>query len=213
MELSNILITGGCGFVGSAIARAIAEKYPRCAITVIDIAPPGSVHKIPPQAEFVKVDVTSVVEVEKAIQRARPTTVIHTAGIVPVLAERFGRRMQSAVWKLNVDGTRIILEVSKRLGVKAFVFTSSCCVTVDDMRLSYRNIDEDWPTSQTSLIYGESKVGMTSLLNFGGARNFVYYQADEFVNIVGSCRKTGARGVLCRNGYLFSPTFSAHRAR
>lgn len=178
MELNNILITGGCGFVGSAIARAIAEKYPRCAITVIDIAPPGPVHKVPSQAEFVKVDVTSAVEVEKVIQRARPTTVIHTAGIVPVLAERFGRRMQSAVWKLNVDGTRIMLEVSKRLGVKAFVFTSSCCVTIDDMRLSYRNIGEDWPTSQTSLIYGESKVRMTKIKEFEISS---YYRADAFV--------------------------------
>lgn len=165
MELDNVLITGGCGFVGSAIARAIAEKYAKCAITVIDITPPGPVHKVPSQANFVKADVTSTAEVEKAVQQARPTTVIHTAGIVPVLAERFKRRMQSVVWKLNVDGTRIMLDVSKRLGVKAFVFTSSCCVTIDDMRLQYRNIGEDWPTSQTSLIYGESKVGMESLLN------------------------------------------------
>ncbi|CRG90042.1 C-3 sterol dehydrogenase, putative [Talaromyces islandicus] len=164
MELNNILITGGCGFVGSAIARAIAEKYPRCAITIIDIAPPGSIHEVPSQAEFIKVDVTSAVEVEKAIQKVRPTTVIHTAGIVPVLAERFGRRMQSVVWKLNVDGTRIMLDVSKRLGVKAFVFTSSCCVTIDDMRLPYRNISEDWPTSQTSLIYGESKAAAERLV-------------------------------------------------
>ena len=72
--------------------------------------------------------------------------------------------MQSAVWKLNVEGTRIMLDVSKRLGVKAFVFTSSCCVLIDDMRLPYRNVTEEWPTSQNSLIYGESKVCVSKFM-------------------------------------------------
>jgi sterol-4alpha-carboxylate 3-dehydrogenase (decarboxylating) len=163
--LPDVLITGGCGFVGSAIARAIAEKYAECRITVMDINPPGTIHQVPEQANFLKVDVTSADEVEQAMRQTRPTIVIHTAGIVPVLAERFGRRMQSVVWNLNIDGTRIMLDVSKRLGVRAFIFTSSCCVTIDDMRLSYRNINEDWPTSQNSLIYGESKVNIIHTLS------------------------------------------------
>lgn len=100
------------------------------------------------------------------MRQIRPTIVIHTAGIVPVLAERFGRRMQSMVWKLNVEGTRIMLDVSKRLGVKAFVFTSSCCVLIDDMRLPYRNVTEEWPTSQNSLIYGESKVCISFFISY-----------------------------------------------
>ena len=88
------------------------------------------------------------------------------------------------VWKLNVDGTRIMLGVSKRLGVKAFVFTSSCCVTIDDMRLPYRNIGEDWPTSRTSLIYGESKVGITSLQDWKSLTFFVFcYHADEILSL------------------------------
>lgn len=158
MALSNVIITGGCGFVGAAIARAVAEKYPKCRIIVIDINSPGSIHEVPSHAEYVKVDVTSETQLEAVLQRIRPTVVIHTAGIVPALAERFGRRAQKTVWKINVEGTRNMLEASKKVGVKAFVFTSSCCVLIDDMRLPYNNVNEDWPTSQNSLIYGESKV-------------------------------------------------------
>jgi sterol-4alpha-carboxylate 3-dehydrogenase (decarboxylating) len=167
MTLLDVLITGGCGFVGTAIARAITEKHPECRITIIDINAPGPNHQVPSQANFIKVDITSTTQVEEAMRQIRPIIVIHTAGIVPVLAERFGRRMQSTVWKLNVEGTRIMLEVSKRLGVNAFVFTSSCCVLIDDMRLPYRNVTEEWPTSQNSLIYGESKACILCFMRYG----------------------------------------------
>ena len=163
MKFPDVLITGGCGFVGAAIARAFAEKHSECRITVIDINAPGPIHQVPAQANFIKVDITSAAQVEEALRQVRPAIVVHTAGIVPVLAERFARRVQSMVWKLNVEGTRTMLEVSKRMGVKAFVFTSSCCVLIDDMRLPYRNVTEEWPTSQNSLIYGESKVCISCL--------------------------------------------------
>jgi sterol-4alpha-carboxylate 3-dehydrogenase (decarboxylating) len=79
---------------------------------------------------------------------------------VPELGERYSRRLQNLVWETNVESTRILLDASKRSGVQAFVYTSSCCATTDDMRLSYANINETWPTSHTSSIYGEYKVCM-----------------------------------------------------
>lgn len=165
MALTNVLITGGCGFVGSAIARALVQKHPKCSITVVDLNPPGPVHEVPGQAIFTRADVTSAEEVDKVIRQVRPIVVIHTAGVVPELSERYSRRLQNLVWKTNVESTRILLDASKRSGVQAFVYTSSCCATTDDMRLSYANINETWPTSQTSSIYGESKVRMLQFRN------------------------------------------------
>jgi sterol-4alpha-carboxylate 3-dehydrogenase (decarboxylating) len=158
MALTNVLITGGCGFVGSAIARAVAEKYPQCSITVLDKNPPGSTHVVPSHASFIQADVTSSEQVKDALFRTRPVVLIHTAGIVPVVSERFGRKLETIVRKVNVEGTKIVLAAAQKAGVQAFIFTSSCCATVDDMRLPYAYIDESWPTSRSSLIYGESKV-------------------------------------------------------
>ncbi|OGM43755.1 hypothetical protein ABOM_006844 [Aspergillus bombycis] len=158
--MKKVLISGGTGFVGAAIARALAEKHPDCAITIIDIKPPGPVHTVPDGIEYIKVDVTIQEEVSKAIERARPDVIIHAAGIVPALSERFGRRLEGHVWKTNVRGTEQILQAAKQSGAKGFIYTSSCCVVTDQMGVPYHNIDEKWPTPSSSLIYGESKVDL-----------------------------------------------------
>lgn len=105
-----------------------------------------------------QVDVSSAAEVSKAFETVKPDVVIHTAGIIPALADRFGRRLEKEVWKVNVVGTQNMLDAATEHGSAAFIYTSSCCVVTDDMRSSYANIDERWPTSPNSLIYGESKV-------------------------------------------------------
>lgn len=156
--MEKVLISGGTGFVGAAIARALAEKHPECAITIIDRKPPGPVHTLPDRLEFIKVDVTIQEEVSKAIEQVGPDIIIHAAGIVPALSERFGRRLEGDVWTTNVGGTEHILQAAKRNGVKGFIYTSSCCVVTDQMGVPYHNIDEQWPTPPSSLIYGESKV-------------------------------------------------------
>lgn len=157
-SLTNVLISGGTGFVGAAIARALVEKHPECALTIIDLNPPGPTHTVPNGVTFIRVDVTNADEVSQAIQQANPDLIIHTAGIVPALAERFARRQEKRVWKINVEGTRNMLEAAKQSGVKGFIYTSTCCVVTDNMDGPYININEEWPIPKTSLIYGESKV-------------------------------------------------------
>jgi sterol-4alpha-carboxylate 3-dehydrogenase (decarboxylating) len=164
LNSKKVIVSGGTGFVGAAIARSLADKHPGCAIIILDLSPPRPQHALPDEVEFVQVDVASMAEVRKTLQTVKPDIVIHTAGIVPALADRFGRRLERDVWRTNVQGTKNMLGAAAECGVKAFIYTSSCCVTTDDMRFSYPNINEEWPTSPTSLIYGESKVGASYLL-------------------------------------------------
>lgn len=157
--INSVVISGGSGFVGAAIARELAERHPECAITIIDLHPPGPMHVVPDRATFIKVDVTVPEQVTKALQQTRPDLVIHTAGIVPALAERFGRRLEQHVWRINLEGTRNMLVAAQQSGSKAFIYTSTCCVVTDYLGMPWPNIDERWPTPHTgSLIYGESKV-------------------------------------------------------
>jgi sterol-4alpha-carboxylate 3-dehydrogenase (decarboxylating) len=155
----KVLVSGGTGFVRSATVRALAKKYPTCAITVIDRSPPRPQHDVPEEIKCMQVDITNAYEISKTFQAVKPDVVIHTAGVVPGLADRFDRRLEGEVWKTNVEGTRYMLNAASENETEAFIYTSTCCVTTDDFRMSYPNINERWPTSPTSLIYGESKVG------------------------------------------------------
>ncbi|KAJ5095861.1 hypothetical protein NUU61_005217 [Penicillium alfredii] len=66
-----------------------------------------------------------------------------------------------------------MLEAARQAGVKAFVYTSTCCVVTDDMRMSHLNINKQWPTSRVSLNYGESKVAAAEALVLGASSSIM----------------------------------------
>ena len=150
----SVLITGGTGFLGSAIVDAVQEYHPKWVVTVLDLNCPA-VEKS--SISYTSGDVTNATFVNLLVDRIKPDVIIHSAGIVPELASRYGRKQRDRVFNVNVNGTRNMLAAAKSSGVKVFVWTGSCTAVTDDMRHQYRNIDERWPTSSHSLIYGESK--------------------------------------------------------
>lgn len=150
----SLLITGGVGFLGSAIVGAVQERHPEWVVTVLDLTTPD----VPkPHITYKRGDVTNIASVNTIVDDIKPDVIIHSAGLVPELAFRYGRAQRDRVFNVNVDGTGNMLAAAKSSGVKALVWTGSCTAITDDFRHQYPNIDERWPTSSHSLIYGESK--------------------------------------------------------
>ena len=153
----SVLITGGRGFLGSFIVDTVLEQHPEWAVTVLDIKYPA-VSRV--QVSYEAGDVTDASSTEAIVKKLSPDVIIHSAGMVPELASRYGRKQKDLVFNINVHGTCNMLAAAKAAGTRAFVYTGSCTAVTDDMRYQYANIDERWPTSSHSLIYGESKVSL-----------------------------------------------------
>ena len=158
MTLKSVLITGGTGFLGAAIARAVSTKYRDCRLVVLDSKPPGDAHAVPNNALYIAADITSESDVVKAVAETKPQVIIHSAGMVGKLNLRYGRKEAKQIWNVNVTGTRNVIKAAKEAKAKAIVYTSSCAAVTDDLNSQFPNVDESWPTCHSSLPYGESKV-------------------------------------------------------
>lgn len=114
-KLRLISITGGSGFIGSSIAKHLAEKGFR--VRIIDIKDPNIQFS---NIKFVKCDIRNGNAVEKAI--AGSDMVIHSAIIqIPVINEN-----KRLAYDVNIKGLQNVCEVVDKLEkVKGLILTGS----------------------------------------------------------------------------------------
>lgn len=163
MEQIRVLVTGGCGFLGTSIVARLLETK-RFAITVIDINPPslGST-TFTADVRYVRANILDTEALQKVFQEARPEIVVHTVGAYPLGMKRYEMKGKEAVFKVNVEGTRNVLAATKDCGAKGLVYTSSVTVVFDELDKDFTNVDERWPTGKAMTSYGISKVCHMSL--------------------------------------------------
>lgn len=114
--MSRVLITGGAGMVG----RALAETLPPGDLVVTDLAGAG----LPGGVRFRRMDVTGAepgADPDSVIGEERPEVVVHLASIVtppPGMS-------REAAFAVDVTGTRNVLAACLAHGVRRLVVTSS----------------------------------------------------------------------------------------
>lgn len=118
-------MTGGAGFLGTVIVEKLLGLTPQVRIIVLDKV--VSEQQYSPQIHFYHADITVLEEVAKVFKATDPDAVLHTAGLIPSLSERYQRRQENVVFNVNVNGTKNVLAAARETGCKAFVYTSSCC--------------------------------------------------------------------------------------
>lgn len=120
----RILITGGAGFIGSALAEKLIldrKNY----VVIVDNLSTGHVSKLPQLPrdnwEFIKCDVNEYREISEVMLSFKFDYVFHYAAMVGVQ-----RTQDQPIDVLkDIDGIRNILETAKNSGVKRVFFSSS----------------------------------------------------------------------------------------
>jgi nucleoside-diphosphate-sugar epimerase len=112
----NILITGGCGFVGTVLTAQLLQEGHQ--ITVVDTQWFGNHLKPHPQLAVLQQDTRDV----DSIPLKNVDAVIHLANI----ANDPGVEMNPTLsWEVNVLATQQLADRAVRAGVKQFIFASS----------------------------------------------------------------------------------------
>lgn len=124
-EIKNkILVTGGAGFVGSAIAAKLAAN-PENYLVIVDNLLTGSLKKVPESEHnnirFIKCDANDYKDISSVFYAYTFDYVFHYAAVVGVK-----RTLQNPVMVLkDIEGLNNVLALSKNTGVKRIYYSSS----------------------------------------------------------------------------------------
>jgi dTDP-glucose 4,6-dehydratase len=154
--VKNLLVTGGCGFIGSNFVRMMLEKYPDENIINLDkltyAGNPDNLKDIEdnPNYAFIEGDICDPAIVRAAMKKA--DTIVHFAA-----ESHVDRSIEdgSIFVRTNVLGTNTLLQAAQELGIKRFLHVSTDEVYGSIANGSFTETDILSPSSP----YSASKAG------------------------------------------------------
>ena len=121
--MTNILITGGAGYIGSHIVEQLIKNKRN--VIILDNLVTGYKKLINKKAKFIKADIKNKSKVIKIIKDNNITSIIHLAAYLNVSE---AEKNKKKYYQNNIVGTKNLLEACKNSSVKNIIFSSSCAV-------------------------------------------------------------------------------------
>ena len=121
--MSNVLVTGGAGFIGSHVADALIARGH--GVVVLDDLSGGFEANVPRQARFVRSSITDAATIDALFHREAFDYVFHLAAYAAEGLSHFIKRFN---YTNNVIGSVNLINAAVNTNVKGFVFTSSIAV-------------------------------------------------------------------------------------
>ncbi len=149
----SIIVTGGAGYIGSHVCKAL---YPKYLPITIDNLSSG-------RKEFVQwgplytVDIQEEDALIEIFHKHQPKAVMHFAGFSSVVESV---KNPSSYYKNNLLSTFYLLEACRKSSIQHFIFSSSCTVFGIPQRLPIQENDPKNPISP----YGKSKKMVEEIL-------------------------------------------------
>jgi dihydroflavonol-4-reductase len=158
----QVLVTGASGFVGSAVAKALAEAGFRVRALVRPTSPRAHLRGV--EVEFAQGDLRDPESVRRAMAGVR--YLFHVAADY-----RLWARDPREIAEVNVEGTRTIMTEAHHAGVERIVYTSSVATLA--LGSDGLPVDESQPLEEAKAIgaYKRSKVAAERLVEAMLARD------------------------------------------
>jgi CDP-paratose 2-epimerase len=207
MTSHRILVTGGAGFVGSAMALGLKARYNNSQVTVLDnLKRRGSELNLPrfKQAgvEFVHGDIRSPEDLD--VNLLKPDLIVECSAEPSVLA---GYSSPGYVLQTNLVGTINCLELARQAKADFLFFSTSRVYPVAAItQLSYQETATRLTLLEDQSLPGVSAAGIAEDFPLEGARSL--YGATKLASellITEYAEAYGLRAVINRCGVLTGP--------
>ncbi|MFJ8630067.1 UDP-glucose 4-epimerase GalE [Streptomyces sp. NPDC093568] len=171
------LITGGAGYIGAHVARAMTDAGER--VLVLDDLSTGFPRRLPADVTLVEGSSLDGDLLKRVCAEHTVTGVVHLAARKQV-AESVAQ--PTRYYRENVGGLATLLEAVAEAGVKRLVFSSSAAV--------YGNPDVDLITEDTPCApvnpYGETKLAGEWLVRAAGRAHGISTACLRYFNVAGA---------------------------
>jgi UDP-glucose 4-epimerase len=180
----NVFVTGGAGYIGSVLVENLLNAGH--GVTVYDTLTEGHRAAVDPRARFILARPEMRNDTVSAVKLAAPQAIIHLAGSALV-----GESMTNPAkyFRNNVVKGLQVLDAAVAVGVKKFVF-SSTCVTYANGTADQVPLTEDLP-QRPSNPYGESKLMFEQILRWYHQIHGLEFVALRFFNAAGASQNFG----------------------
>jgi threonine 3-dehydrogenase len=188
------LITGGMGFIGVYLARALLQKGEE--VVLFDIVKSSPLIKdIKDKVKIVQGSLASWAEVLEVVKQYKVDGIYHTGALLSASAEE----KPITAYEVNAGGTFNVLEAARLFNVKRVVYTS----TIASYGLGLQTVDEDTIQMPISM-YGVTKVFSERLGEYYQRKFGVDFRAVRLPSIIGPGR--GAGGASAYSTLVISET-------
>jgi UDP-glucose 4-epimerase len=171
------LITGGAGFIGAHVVRAMREAGE--SVAVYDDLSTGDRSRLPADVPFIQGSTLDADRLRHAFGRLPVRGVVHLAAKKQV-AESVERPL--FYYRENVQGLQTLLEVAADSAVRAFLFSSSAAVYgMPDVPL----VTESTPCAPINP-YGETKLAGEWMVRAAGKAHGIATASMRYFNVAGA---------------------------
>ncbi|MFI6561426.1 UDP-glucose 4-epimerase GalE [Streptomyces sp. NPDC050534] len=174
------LITGGAGYIGAHVVRAMTEAGERA--VVYDDLSTGIAERVPDEVPLVLGSTLDGERIARVLADHEVTGVVHLAA-----KKQVGESVDLPLhyYRENVEGLRVLLEAVTTAGVPSFVFSSSAAVYgMPDVDL----VTEETPCAPMSP-YGETKLAGEWLVRATGRATGLATASLRYFNVAGAATR------------------------